>query len=197
MGVKVICDSATELLFMQHVMNAGILNVDIRRFNEMVDELGIPRRCNVTYEHSENFINDIKNKEEKKMNVNDYVSEGTLKQMDGVVITREEFTQEHTLVRGPKENEEGHTYTVENVEDRRPLTAVSFQRGPIKEYGVNGIHNEDLLLILIDRLERFQNTEYACDENDEAIKHLYLAVKALRERTNKRRERGVLGTSQV
>jgi hypothetical protein len=46
-------------------------------------------------------------------------------------------------------------------------------------------------------LESFQNSEYRCDENTEAINAIYEAVDALRKRTNKRIDRGVEGTSEV
>jgi len=45
------------------------------------------------------------------------------------------------------------------------FASVSFQNGPIKENGVNGCHQEDLLSIVIDRLQCFQKGEFACREN--------------------------------
>jgi len=47
------------------------------------------------------------------------------------------------------------------------------------------------------RLEGFQQTEFACEENAKAIEHIKNALKILRERTNKRRARNVEGTSNV
>src|SRR4051812_15043740 len=46
---------------------------------------------------------------------------------------------------------------------------ISFQNGPIKENGVNGISQEALLAIVLDRLESFQNGPYACDANKMAL----------------------------
>lgn len=74
---------------------------------------------------------------------------------------------------------------------------VHFQEGPIKEYGVNGIANEDALVMVLVRLEGFQKTQFACEENAQAIEHIEAALKVLRERTNKRATRNVEGTSQV
>ncbi len=71
---------------------------------------------------------------------------------------------------------------------------VHFQEGPIKEYGVNGIHNEDLIAMVICRLENFNQSEYRCRENSMAITKLEEALLWLRKRTMGREKRGVEGT---
>jgi len=76
------------------------------------------------------------------------------------------------------------------------LATVNFQNGPIKEAGVNGCHNEDLLAIVIDRLEHFQKGSFACRENALALTKLEEAMHWLRHRTSAREARGVEGTSQ-
>jgi hypothetical protein len=73
---------------------------------------------------------------------------------------------------------------------------IRFQNGPIKENGVNGCQNEDLLAIVIDRLEGFQSGELACEENQCALEHIRSALKCLNARTKDRQARGVEGTSQ-
>lgn len=78
-----------------------------------------------------------------------------------------------------------------------PLCQLSFQDGPIKEVGVNGIQNEDLLLIVLTRLQNFQNSEFACRENALAITKIEEAVMWLRKRTLDREARGVEGTHNV
>lgn len=77
------------------------------------------------------------------------------------------------------------------------LTTLQFQHGPIKEVGVNGITQEALLAILIDRLECFQSSKWACAENAVALDFLVSARNALLERTKKRLARGVEGTHAV
>lgn len=72
---------------------------------------------------------------------------------------------------------------------------VHFQNGPIKEAGVNGVMNEDLLAIVIDRLQGFQAGQFACRENAIALTKLEEAVLWLRKRTMDRERRGVEGTS--
>ena len=74
---------------------------------------------------------------------------------------------------------------------------VRFQNGPVKETGVNGCHQEDLLVIVIDRLQHFQGGNFACEENAMALTHCEDALDWLRSRTNERVGRGVEGTNQV
>jgi hypothetical protein len=73
----------------------------------------------------------------------------------------------------------------------------SFQHGPIKEVGTNGITHEALIEVLIDRLEGFQSGGYACLENQQALDALQVAKSALRTRTKARVARGVEGTHEV
>lgn len=73
-------------------------------------------------------------------------------------------------------------------------TVVLFQNGPIGETGVNGITQEVLLAILIDRLECFQNGPYACIENASALHCLQAAQRALKARTDRRVAAGTEGT---
>jgi hypothetical protein len=72
---------------------------------------------------------------------------------------------------------------------------LSFQNGPIKEFGVNGIPDEALYAILIDRLQGFQKGPYGCRENAVALTHLETALMWAQKRTHEREARGVEGTS--
>lgn len=74
---------------------------------------------------------------------------------------------------------------------------MDFQNGPIAENGINGLTNEALLAIVIDRLECFQQGPYKCRENAIALTKLEEALQWLHHRTKKRLERGVEGTSTV
>lgn len=76
------------------------------------------------------------------------------------------------------------------------LAVIPFQDGPVKENGINGVANEDLIAIVIDRLEHFQKGEFANIYNDLAIDGLNISLKALRARTDERIKRGVEGTSE-
>ena len=77
------------------------------------------------------------------------------------------------------------------------LAKIHFQEGPIKECGVNGVCNEDLINMVIDRLEHFQKSEFSCRENAIAITKLEEALLWLRKRTMGREQRGVEGTHIV
>lgn len=110
-------------------------------------------------------------------------------------------TQEHTKVICLDEPTHGgacHEYRVEPTEfktHKTTLAEASFQKGPVKENGVNGCHNEDLIAIVIDRMQHFQAGEYSCRENAIALTKLEEALMWLRKRTTEREQRGVEGTS--
>ena len=113
------------------------------------------------------------------------------------VVVNDKFTQERTYVLKDKAMD-CDMYSVARKSDDVIIGIVQFQHGPVKEAGeVNGLFNEDLLLMIIDRLETYQKGKFACAENEEAIKHLYSAVTALRARTERRRVEGTLGTHRV
>ena len=74
---------------------------------------------------------------------------------------------------------------------------VDFQEGPIKEAGVNGVMDEDLLVMIKCRLEHFNQTEFRCKENSMSITKIEEALLWLRKRTMDREDRGVEGTHEV
>lgn len=90
-----------------------------------------------------------------------------------------------------------HLYRVCRVEDNQELAMIHFQNGAIKEYGVNGVCNEDLIRMVIDRLEGFQTTDFKCRENAIAITKLEEALLWLNKRTVARELRNVEGTHVV
>lgn len=73
---------------------------------------------------------------------------------------------------------------------------ICFQNGPIKEFGVNGVTQEALLAIVIDRLRSFQAGQFSCRENAIALTHVEEALMWLQRRTVARIKRGVEGTNQ-
>ena len=90
-----------------------------------------------------------------------------------------------------------HQFKVVSAEDEsQVLGVVHFQEGAIKEHGINGVMNEDLIHMAIERLQCFQASEFACRENAMAITKLEEAILWLRKRTMGRDKRGVLGTHQ-
>jgi hypothetical protein len=73
---------------------------------------------------------------------------------------------------------------------------ISFQNGPIKEFGVNGVTNEAFAAIIIDRLRSFQAGPFASDQNQAALESFEMGLFSLQERTRLRIARGVEGTHQ-
>ena len=89
-----------------------------------------------------------------------------------------------------------HQYSISSTkEPSEILGEVKFQKGPIKENGVNGVMNEDLIAIVIDRMQGFQAGDYACRENAIALTKLEESLLWLRKRTMDRERRNVEGTS--
>lgn len=73
---------------------------------------------------------------------------------------------------------------------------IMFHNGPIQEAGVNGITQEALLAIIIDRLRSFQAGQFSCRENAIALTHCEEALMWMQRRTVARIKRGVEGTNQ-
>lgn len=79
-----------------------------------------------------------------------------------------------------------HDFEVRKTLDNSILSSIHFQQGALDDKGPNGILNEDLLLMIIDRVESFQNSKLKCRENENALQHLYEALFWLNQRNTKR-----------
>lgn len=75
-------------------------------------------------------------------------------------------------------------------------TRIVFQHGHVKEVGVNGLTNEALIAVVIDRLRGFQEGSFKCRENALALTHFEEGLMWLKKRTESRIERGVEGTNK-
>lgn len=75
------------------------------------------------------------------------------------------------------------------------IQGIDFQKGPIKENGINGISNEDILVLVLTRLKGFQGTKFSCRENAIAITKIEETLMWLEKRTLDRLSRDVEGTS--
>lgn len=71
---------------------------------------------------------------------------------------------------------------------------IKFQEGPIGEVGVNGCQIEDVIDVLVARLNEFQKPPLGCRENALAITKLEEAKMWLEQRTKNRAKQGVEGT---
>jgi len=78
---------------------------------------------------------------------------------------------------------------------------VSWQDGPLGRGDVrlppNGAFVEDIIMVAIDRIESYQLSESACDDNAEANGKLLEALACLNRRTADREARKVEGTHAV
>ena len=73
------------------------------------------------------------------------------------------------------------------------ITQIDFQNGPINENGINGLTQEVLLSIVVDRLRAFQAGPFSCRENALALTKCEEALQWLHSRTRERMGRGVEG----
>lgn len=74
---------------------------------------------------------------------------------------------------------------------------ISWQRGPCREpEDRNGAFLIEVLESCAMRLDHYQGSEFACDENASAAGYLDAAVAALKSRRDRRRDAGTLGTHE-
>jgi hypothetical protein len=70
---------------------------------------------------------------------------------------------------------------------------IHFQKGSVHDHGVNGISQESLLAILIDRMKAYQTGPFPSREGAIALTHIETALLWLQKRTHDRIARGVEG----
>lgn len=75
-------------------------------------------------------------------------------------------------------------------------STVLFQNGAILETGTNGVTNEVLLAVVMDRLRGFQSGKFACRQNALALTNIETGLHWLQQRTIERLRRGVEGMSR-
>lgn len=63
------------------------------------------------------------------------------------------------------------------------VSDVFFQDGKIQKFGVNGLSNEDLLTMIICRIEHLQNSKFACHENNMVLNKLEEALMWMNKRS--------------
>ena len=99
--------------------------------------------------------------------------------------------------RDPASGNMSHEYSVDYKGEPGWSQSLHFQHGPIAEHGVNGLTNEALIAIVIDRLNGAQEGQFRCRENALAITKLEEASLWLARRTLDRMTRGVEGQSKA
>lgn len=118
--------------------------------------------------------------------------------MRKVEIGSHRFTEVHAMDE-PGSGGAHHSYEVRTTEERyRNVARIPFTDHPCQvPSDVNGVFNEDLLVIVLDRLYAFQDGPYASKENGLAITRIEEAMHWLKARADARAVRGVLGTDKV
>lgn len=76
----------------------------------------------------------------------------------------------------------------------RDFIRIEFQHGLPPEVGINGVRIEDVLDAALRRLERYQNSDLACKENEEAVAGIVAAKDAMVRRRQRRQSEGVFQT---
>lgn len=82
-------------------------------------------------------------------------------------------------------------------EDPKEGWFIQFQKGPLREEGINGLTHEALLAIVIDRLRCFQQGPFPSEYNGTALFFCERALTWLKRRTADRIARGVEGQSKA
>lgn len=79
--------------------------------------------------------------------------------------------------------------------------AISWQNGPlgrgVDRKSPNGAFVENVIAAVINRIEFYQASKFACKENDVALENLKAAAKILDERTKNRETRQVEGLHAI
>lgn len=99
----------------------------------------------------------------------------------------ETLTQVYAVDEENSDNPTNHDFEIRRTKDGELLSHLHFQQGVIGPEGVNGVLNEDFLLILIDRIESFQKSKLACRENEYALAKLYEAMWWLNKKNNRKK----------
>lgn len=78
-----------------------------------------------------------------------------------------------------------------------PGHVLKFQHGPVKDAGINGITDQALIAIILDRWRAFQRSKWANRETAVSITKLEEALMWQHKRTLDREKRGVEGTNSL
>ena len=79
----------------------------------------------------------------------------------------------------------------------RPFIAITWQRGLPDSSGLNGCRVDDVLVVATEKLRSYQSGALACDENEDALQAIGVALRVLEARRRHRAEQGVLNTMKA
>ena len=88
------------------------------------------------------------------------------------------------LIRMDEAGEGGacHRYAVTTKDMKTTFAAIDFQMGSVKKEGYNGVQDEDLLKIVIDRLQCLEAGPFSCDEYHFALGYIRKGLDCLDHR---------------
>lgn len=118
--------------------------------------------------------------------ITDHIVEGDLPQNQLKIVVMDE----------PGAGGASHIYEVSGFRIGPMKLLIPFQNGPIQEAGLNGLTQEALLAIVIDRLRSFQAGPFPSNDNAFALEHTQYALEFLQRRTRERLARGVEGQTK-
>ena len=89
------------------------------------------------------------------------------------------------LLHVEREPDDCGTYLVTHGEvgNRAPIAILEFQRGPVEHVGINGLSEEILLEIIIDRFSWIQDSDRACSETGKALRALRFGLVCCKARS--------------
>lgn len=95
-----------------------------------------------------------------------------------------------------------HVYAIAKNREGREfndvIASICFQNGPRNDSNsIDGVLDTDLLEIVRDRLKAFQSSEFTCEYNACALRHIEEALYQMKLRVQDRAERKVLGTNET
>lgn len=150
-----------------------VINKDLLSYGQVGKVIEIDE--NWVYPYEVEFLNGEK-----------YDNEGLFNDVDLIIIEEDEDELTKKLNDG----------FIEVQPHPKSFIDIVFQEGTAKENGVNGAQIEDVIDVLIERLDGFQKGGFPCRENALAITKLEEARMWLNERTRKRKEQGVEGNHE-
>lgn len=89
-----------------------------------------------------------------------------------------------------------HQFQFKNAGSGEYLGELRFQKGGKKEVGINGVSDEVILAIVLERFKHIQNGDYANRETAIAATKIEEALLWLKKRTIERTEKGIEGTNR-
>lgn len=173
--------------------DSGVLSFDLPGFEAVLAELGVSPVTVVSVRRfcaDDTYLIFYQRKGARNMRILELGNEGSVNPLLEIHVTDQS---------GPGgANHEYEIYRKHEGDTPDELyTKISFQNGAIQEAGINGITNEALLAIVIDRLEGFAAGPFPSEETNHALKHCRHALLAMESRTKERVERGVEGKHEV